>query len=869
MRRRDFLKITTMAAGTVALGQTSGADEAAGKPERPNVLWISVEDISPDLGCYDDAYAVTPHIDAFAAQAVRFDACFATMGVCAPARSGIITGTYPTSIGTNHMRCRGVPPPVVKCFPEYLRGAGYYCTNRSKTDYQFNSPATAWDVSGRKGHWRGRPKGQPFFSVINLGTTHESQIRNARRRAQIEASLGPNEKHAPAKAKLPPYYPDTPIVRRDWAQYYDIITLMDKEVGRILKDLEDDGLADSTLVWFWGDHGRGLPRGKRWIYDSGLRAPLIVRVPERFRKLASPGNPNALASGTANGDLVSFIDFAPTMLSLCGVRMPSHMQGQAFLGPQKAKPRRYIFGARDRVDETYDMIRCVRDKRYKYIRNFMPHLPRSLDVDYMNKMPTMQEMRRLRAEGKLKGAEMQYFEPTKPVEELYDTLADPHEVVNLATDPKHRATVERLRRELFAWMKDVGDFGLIPECEFDEMKRPGDRYEVTAAPGVSATPRGDAVAVALTCNTPGASIAYRIDGAKGAPAATGTFLGVMSAKMHGKGARRRGGRVTAWRDPKTWFSWQVELKKPGRIPVHVHQAYARREPGSRYVLSVGESRLEGRVQPTGGWDKFRFIKIGEVDVPKPGKVTVSIKPMTEGKRYSMDLRAVVLNGKDLAGFKPPGPWQCYAGPISLAPGQTLTAKACRLGFRDSKTVRFRPGDPAVPAARAEARPHWRQQVDKSGVIDRLLAIKALDGQGTKAAPAYVKALTGDTRDPSGAVRYWAVVGLHTCGYTQPVPNRKKTRIDVVRRCLDDPSPAVRIAAAQALCDWGEADAGLPVLVEALKHQTGTARLYAATALNQIGESARPTLPAIQAAMKDKLGYVRRMCGHTIGYLTQG
>jgi len=237
MNRREFLKITGLAAGAAALSRSGRCGEAA-PAQRPNVLWISTEDISPDLGCYGDAYAVTPNLDRLAKQGTRFDACFSHMGVCAPARSGIITGMYPTSIGTNHMRCKGVPQPQVRCFPEYLRAAGYYCSNHTKTDYQFNPPTTAWDGQGGRTWWRGRAKGQPFFCVINFTGTHESRAR---------CKPGTKLTHDPAKATLPPYYPDTPVVRRDWAKYYDNITALDGQVAGVLKQLEADGLADDTI----------------------------------------------------------------------------------------------------------------------------------------------------------------------------------------------------------------------------------------------------------------------------------------------------------------------------------------------------------------------------------------------------------------------------------------------------------------------------------------------------------------------------------------------------------------------------------------------------------------------------------------------
>jgi len=516
INRRRFMQVIASSAAAMALPQIplKAAEKAA--PERPNILWISTEDISPDLGCYGDSYAVTPNIDKLAARGVRYTNVYSHSGVCAPTRSGIITGMYPTTIGTHHMRCKGVPPADVKCFSEYLRAEGYYCTNNSKTDYQFDPPASAWDQNSNKAHWRNRGKDQPFFAIFNFTVSHESQIRN-RTEGMLKRldGLAPHERHDPNKAVLPPYYPDTPLVRKDWAQYYDIITLTDKLVADVLKQLEDDGLTDNTIVWFWGDHGRGLPRGKRWIYDSGLRIPLIIHVPEKWQKLAMPDNPDAVKPGTVNDDLVAFIDFAPTMLSLAGIKIPDHIQGKAFLGSQKAEPREYIFAARDRMDEAYDLIRAVRDKRYKYIRNYMPYLSRGQDIDYMNQMPTMQEMRRLNAEGKLEGPQKQYFEETKPVEELYDTATDPHEVKNLADDPKYKDVLRRMRVIHAKWVRETKDMGLIPEPEFDEMKRPGGKYEKTADPVFWAPewqPEEAARRVTIACPTPGSSIVYRISG---------------------------------------------------------------------------------------------------------------------------------------------------------------------------------------------------------------------------------------------------------------------------------------------------------------------------------------------------------------------
>lgn len=481
---------------------------AAPNSGRPNILWITCEDISPDLGCYGDSYARTPNLDALADQGVRYTSVFSVAGVCAPSRSAIITGMYPSSIGTHHMRCKGVPPAYVRCFTEYLREAGYYCTNNAKTDYNFDAPITAWDECSRQAHWRNRAPGQPFFAVRNLTVTHESQIRCTDERfAQHMARVKPEDRHDPLKAVLPPYYPDTPVVRNDWARYYDLITAMDLQVADLLRELEEGGVADSTIVFFYSDHGRGLPRAKRWLYDSGLHVPMIIRWPDGRQ------------AGTTCDDLVSFVDLGPTVLSLAGIEIPDHMQGAAFLGSQKLdKPREYICAARDRMDETYDIIRAIRDKRYKYLRNFKPGRPYAQYIDYMEQMPTMREMRRLNKAGELTGPQKLFFLPEKPPEELYDVTKDPHEIHNLAGSPEHEPVLQRMRKALEDWMTATDDLALVPEEELNERVRPGGQWSVTATPELTPAsgPLRPGAAVTITCSTPGASIAYTTESGKNA-----------------------------------------------------------------------------------------------------------------------------------------------------------------------------------------------------------------------------------------------------------------------------------------------------------------------------------------------------------------
>ena len=376
--RRQFLaRAGAGAAGVVAFRGRAGSGEkqvgpvAGQKPGgagRPNVLWLTSEDNSPYLGCYGDKLARTPTLDGLAAKGVRYDNAFSNAAVCAPARQTIISGMYATSIGGQHMRSKAAFPEGVAFFPKYLREAGYYTTNNSKTDYNGgpaggNPMAEAWDESSGKAHWRNRPAGKPFFAVFNITDTHESRLFKPDRWA---ASL----KTDPAKVRLPAHLPDLPEIRRDLARHYDCHATMDAKVAARLKELAADGLADETIVFYYGDHGGSLPRGKSFPYDSGTRVPMIVRFPAKWKHLA-PVEP-----GRATDELVSFVDLAPTVLSLAGLPAPEYMQGRAFLGEKKApRPRGYVHVFRGRRGERYDIVRGVRDKRFLYLRNFTPHLP--------------------------------------------------------------------------------------------------------------------------------------------------------------------------------------------------------------------------------------------------------------------------------------------------------------------------------------------------------------------------------------------------------------------------------------------------------------------------------------------------------------
>lgn len=455
-----FVSRSTTLPLLIALGLATATVRADDPPARPNILWITCEDISPNLGCYGDTYARTPALDALAAQGVRYTNAYAVTGVCAPNRSCLITGMYPSTIGSHDMRSTTRLPDQIKCFTEYLRHAGYYCSNNVKTDYNFNPPATAWDQSSAQAHWRSRKPGQPFFSVFNFTVCHESQIRQPDRSFfRNTARLSPDQRHDPALVPLPPFHPDTPEVRQDWARYHDLITAMDYQAGDVLRELDEDGLAEETIVFFFSDHGAGMPGCKKWVWQAGLHVPLIVRLPEKYRAVV-PGPP-----GSTTDRLVSFVDFAPTVLSLAGVPIPDHLQGEPFLGAAAAPPRKYVYAVRDRMAERYDIVRVVRDGQYQYMRNFMPHLSWSQHTSYTHQMPTMQVWEHLFHEGRLNEVQARYFQPTKPLEELYDTAADPHHTRNLAADSRYADVLQRLRAECLAWMRRTRDLGLLPDDE--------------------------------------------------------------------------------------------------------------------------------------------------------------------------------------------------------------------------------------------------------------------------------------------------------------------------------------------------------------------------------------------------------------------
>ncbi len=423
----------------------------AAATDKPNILWLTSEDHSPHMGCYGDTVARTPNVDALAARGLRFRRAWSVAPVCAPARTAIISGLYPSSSGGLHMRSMVSLPEGFKMYPQFLRDAGYYCTNNSKTDYNLREPGKVWDESSGQAHWRKRADGQPFFAIFNSTKSHESQIRT---RPHVQITR-------PEDVRVPAYHPDTPEVRQDWAQYYDKVSEADADAGRRLKELEEAGLADDTIVFYYADHGSGMPRSKRWPSNSGLQVPFVVFFPEKWRHLA----PKEYQTGGVSDRLISFVDLAPTVLSLAGIQPPDWLQGRAFAGVHQVEAPKFIFGERGRMDERMDLVRSVTDGRYVYLRNYYPHVSQAQRVAYQFETPTTRVWHERFVQGLTNEAQSRFWREPKDVEELYDLESDPDEVRNLAQSPEHRAVLEKLRAAQRAHLLEVRDVCFLPERE--------------------------------------------------------------------------------------------------------------------------------------------------------------------------------------------------------------------------------------------------------------------------------------------------------------------------------------------------------------------------------------------------------------------
>jgi arylsulfatase A-like enzyme len=416
--------------------------------DRPNVVWITSEDNSCYLGCYGDKQAVTPNLDRLASEGMRYRNAFANAPVCSTARSTLITGMHATSLGVHNHRSRVRIPDQFLLYPEVLRAAGYYCTNQSKEDYNIQGRNRIWDESSRKAHYRNRAQGQPFFAVFNFTTSHESQV--AAKPGKTDFRIAPDQ------FDLPPYHPDTDVIRRDWSNYYDQMTLMDQQVGQVLKELDDSGVADNTIVFYYSDHGGALPGGKRSIRDVGTRVPMIVRFPEKWRHLAP------VAAGQWVEQPVSFVDLPATLLSLCDIEIPAHYEGVPFLGTGAAKPQPFVYLFRGRMDERYDTVRAIRTATHRYVKNYSPHRPVGQHYTYAFKVqPSMRSWFEEFRTGRCNEAQAKYWLP-KSGEEFYDIESDPYELNDLAAGESGE-TITKLRSQLRDRIISLRDTGFIPE----------------------------------------------------------------------------------------------------------------------------------------------------------------------------------------------------------------------------------------------------------------------------------------------------------------------------------------------------------------------------------------------------------------------
>ncbi len=424
---------------------------SASAADRPNILWLTSEDHGPEMGCYGDPLARTPNVDALAAKGMMFKRAWSVAPVCAPARSAIISGIYPSSSGGIHMRSMVPMPNGTKMYPQILREAGYYCTNNSKTDYNLREVGRTWDESSNKAHWKNRGDNRPFFAVFNSTKSHESQIRTRPHKLITD----------PAKVRVPDYHPDTPEVREDWAQYYDKVSEADADAGLHLKEIAEAGLSEDTIVFYYGDHGSGMPRSKRWPSNSGLHVPMVIFFPPKWQHLA----PKEYRPGGSSDRLISFVDLAPTLLSIVGIEPPNWMQGHAFAGPFQTEPQPFVYGERGRMDERMDLVRSVTDGRYVYLRNYFPHVSQAQRVAYQFETPTTRIWHDLFVAGKTTDVQSIFWQVPKASEELYDLQNDRDEVNNLAASPQHREILERLREASQQHVLAVRDVGFLPEIE--------------------------------------------------------------------------------------------------------------------------------------------------------------------------------------------------------------------------------------------------------------------------------------------------------------------------------------------------------------------------------------------------------------------
>jgi len=432
--------------------------------EKPNIVWLVSEDNSKHfLKLYEEGGASMPNVEALAEKGIVFNNAFSNAPVCSVARSTIISGCYAPRVGSQyHRRMELAPMPNgLKMFPEYLREAGYYTSNNSKEDYNFIKSDSVWDESSKEATYKNRKLGQPFFHVQNFGTTHEGQLHFTK--AQMDST----ETETPQKnVPVFPYHPDTPLYRFTNAYYRDLHQKVDTQIGEFIKHLEEEGLMENTIVFYYGDHGGVLPRSKGYIYESGLSVPMVVYVPEKWKHLATT------KMGSRTDTFVQFIDLAPTVLNLAGVEIPEQIDGKAFLGKmvtsENLNNRNTTFGYADRFDEKYDLVRSFRKGKYKYIRNYQPFNVDALFNFYRYKMLAYKEWQQLFEDGELSEEQEQFFKTRTP-EAIYDIEKDPHELHNLASDPSYEFILEELRSNLQDQVKSMPDLSFYPESYFLEV----------------------------------------------------------------------------------------------------------------------------------------------------------------------------------------------------------------------------------------------------------------------------------------------------------------------------------------------------------------------------------------------------------------
>lgn len=561
--RRDV--IGSAAGGALAALAARGEAMANGsRPTTalPNILWLVSEDNNPFIGAYGDRVAKTPVLDALAKRGVLYRNAYSNAPVCAPSRFGILTGAYPESCGpAHHMRAVARASADLRTYPEYLRSAGYYCTNNDKTDYNCDiAPERIWDASTKTAHWRDRPAGKPFMAVFNYMTTHESRL------------FGPTPGAVtPDQVRIPAYLPDTPAVRGDYASYYNLITRMDAQIGERLAELAADGLADDTIVFYYSDNGGVLPRSKRYCYDEGLRCSLIVYVPPKWRHL-SP-----VPMGSEVTAPVSFIDLAPTLLSIAGMPRPAQMRGTAFLGHHVETPPTVAFGMRNRMDERYDFVRTVTDGRYRYIRNYSPNRIWGTHGAFEWLLKSYQSWDQERIAGRLTPVQARFFE-TKPYEEFYDLAADRDQVTNLIGERSHAARIAGFRRRLDAHMLAIRDNGFIPEGEEGEGYRPSRddrRYPLKSIMALAqAAARGDRRKLALfRANLGHANPVMRYWAAtglailKGASGPARAELATLAAADHSAAVRVAAAEALSQTDAATGVSHLSDITADTRLPM--------------------------------------------------------------------------------------------------------------------------------------------------------------------------------------------------------------------------------------------------------------------------------------------------------------